>query len=153
MITSNLVCSDYKWPTEFGLCVSGSIPALPAEPLQSDYDINWGIMVGVNVSDIEGCNLAGTFKTVMFGLDGSPQTNLRAVVHLHRDSDQITYCAPVTSDVKIPFTSFNTECWDGSGIQLTQDDVSEIDKIGIHIVSALYEIQVPKFCLGAIFLQ
>jgi hypothetical protein len=152
-VTSDLMCPAFTWATTLGLCVSGTIPALPWSPTQTDYDANWGIMVGTDVSEFPGCTLRGSYKTVRFEATGSPQSNLRAVIHLFGDADKTVYCASLTSNTKLPFTAFNTSCWDDGGTQLTLDDVPDIDKVGIQIPSGQDEIQVSSFCLHAIFVE
>jgi hypothetical protein len=145
--------AGFDWPTNSGLCVSGGIPALPLDPGAADYEDNWGIMVGTNVSEFSGCSLGGSYQRVRFSISGSPQADLRAVVHLRGDADQTLYCAAVRSDRWLAFTAFNTRCWDATGSFLTLDDVPLIDKLGIQVVAGPEGILVSDLCLGALFVE
>jgi len=150
-ITATTPCTTMTtWSSNNELCITGTIPALPATPTASGYSDNWGIMVAAQCQDPPG-PLGGSFRTINIQLSGSPTIGLRAVVHRWGDAETANYCASVTSNTPIAFTAFNTACLDGSGTSLTLGDVPNLDWIGIQIPSGPSAIKV-NLCWGAIFL-
>jgi hypothetical protein len=169
-ITKAAPCNTQtNWNAEDALCIDASIPALPASPVQADYDANWGVQIGVNTSEPPaasgGTPLGGSWTSVTITMSGSPTTGLRAELHRNGDGDNATFCANMTSGTKIALTSFSTQCWSGcpsgsqapSGLQdvsvcypLTADDVAKIDKVGVQVSSTASAITVSNLCLKEI---
>src|SRR4051812_8944065 len=102
-----------NWNSSNALCMSGTIPALPAVPTQLDYDSNWGIQIGVNTSEPPGITLGKTRTSMTITISGAPSTGLRAEVHVKGEPAGQTYCADLTSGQAIPMSKFNLECWNG----------------------------------------
>lgn len=140
-----------KWNSNDGVCVSGTIPALPGSPAQSDYDNNWGIQVGFDSSSPAGQPLgaiASSFKTITLTVSGSPQSGLRAEIHRLHDSNEVTYCANMTSGKSIALSAFSTQCYGGSNdVKLKEEDLPNIDKIGVQVSSGNTAISVDGLCL------
>lgn len=150
-ITARAPClaSSTNWDSANALCISATIPALPVAPFTSDYDLNWGIQLGVNVSEPVG-PIGRNYSTLTFNLTGTPQTTCWAVVHRAGDAPGTAYCAPVTSGTAVSITSFNTSCWNGTGPNLTAADTPKIDKIGLQVTSTSSEINVNNLCITSI---
>jgi hypothetical protein len=146
-----------NWNSSDGLCMSGTIPALPAEPYQSDYDNNWGIQIGVNTSEPVGTTLGKSYTSITINVDGKPTTGLRAEVHVKGEAAGQTYCAEMTSGKAIQFSTFNQECWNGVTAAvskaLSKDNIQNIDKVGIQVSSTQKEIKVENLCLTSISFQ
>jgi hypothetical protein len=134
-ITPSSPCqTTTNWSASDALCLSGRIPAV----IDSQWNDNWGVQIGVNVTEPGGGTLGKPYSTITLFTRGtvSPtNTDLRAEVHLAGDSDATTYCARMSSGTPVAFASFNTNCWDGSGVSLRSSDVPKIDKIGLQISS------------------
>ena len=61
-------------------------------------------------------------------------------------------CATVRFGQQIPFTAFNTACWDGSGVDLTLADVPKIDNMTIQIPSDdKQSYTINDFCLTGVY--
>jgi hypothetical protein len=151
-ITKAAPCTGVtKWSSTDGICVSGTIPALPGSPAQSDYDNNWGIQVGFDSSAPAGQPLgavASSFKTITLTVSGSPQSGLRAEIHRLHDSNEVTYCANMTSGKSIALSAFSTQCYGGSNdVKLKEEDLPNIDKIGVQVSSGNTAISVDGLCL------
>lgn len=146
-----------NWSSPNSLCISGTIPALPATPAQSDYDNNWGIQIGVNTSEPPGTTLGKTHASTTITVAGSPLTGLRAVLHVKDDPAGQAYCADLTSGTAIPLSKFNLECWNGDAAApskaLPAEKIPNIDKIGIQVSSTGTEIKVQNLCLQSIAFQ
>jgi hypothetical protein len=142
------------WSSNNALCMTGSIPALPASPQQSDYDNNWGLQVGANTSEPSGTALgssATSYKTITLTVTGAPLAGLRAEIHRLGDPEDATYCAKMTSNTAINLTSFSTECYGGSNdVKLTTADIPKIDKISIQVSATSSAITVTDLCLTSI---
>lgn len=151
-ITGATPCTaSTNWDASNALCVTGSLPALPAAPTSADYAANWGLQVGVNVHEPDTTALATSYTTITINMTGSPLTGLR--IELHRLGDgSDTYCAMFTPGSPVALTSFNTHCWDGSGTAFTAADVSAIDRIGVQVTSGSSAIPVTDLCLQSIVL-
>jgi hypothetical protein len=158
-ITKAVPCTTTtNWSTNNDLCISGSIPALPASPVQKDYDDNWGVQIGLNSDEPPAASGGATIglssaSAVNFTVSGTPATGLRAMLHRKGDSDDTTYCANMTSGVKISITAFNTKCWDGSGTGLTTSDLPNLDKAGVQVSSTASPITVTNLCLKSIVFE
>ena len=156
-ITSAKACTTTtNWSSSdpsVGLCITGTVPALPKEPFQSDYDNNWGIQIGVNTSEPPGTTLGKDYTSVALYTTGQPTTGLRAELHVKGDPAGTTYCADSTSGKTIKMTTFNKECWDGTDTtkSLTADMVHNVDKVGVQVSSvSLKEIPISNLCLVGI---
>jgi len=141
--------SGTTWNSPDACCVSGRIPALPATPTQADYDYNWGIMLGVNANADDTIPIGTAYSTIAVSLDGSPTVGLRVMLHRKGDPDGVFYCATNTGSL-MKLTSFNTACWDNSGVAFTAADAPNIDKVSIQVASAPYPITVANLCLHSI---
>ena len=144
-----------------GLCITGSVPALPAgTPTQADYDNNWGVEVGVNAGATEGAPLDKSYSSVALTITGVPTTGLRAMLHLKGDPAATVYCWDMaTSGKALTITDFNTFCWDGikcdttkdpTCLQLTADKASNIDKVGLQVSATKTAITVTDLCITGI---
>jgi hypothetical protein len=151
-ITSSAPCATLPdWSDQEKLCISGSLPAFNQST--DDYALNWGVMVGANVTEPAGGGLGAPYTRTFVTLSGAPTTGLRLVVHRKGDPESTTYCVAVTALARIQFSSFNTRCWDGTGIYLRQEDVPNIDKIALHVPSNAWPISVDNLCLTGLYLQ
>jgi hypothetical protein len=137
-----------SWEAQDSLCITGTIPALPASPVQADYDANWGLQIGVNANGDESQAIGQTFSTIAITVDGSPTAGLRVELHRQGDPAATTYCAQTSTDTgaAISLTKFNTACWDGSGTPFTAADAPLIDKVGIQVSSTAAAITVTNLC-------
>jgi hypothetical protein len=145
-ITNAAPCTtSTSWNATDALCITGTIPALPASPMQADYDANWGLQIGVNANADDSQAIGQTFSTIAITGGGSPTAGLRVELHRQGDPAATTYCATNTG-AAMNLTSFNTACWDGSGTAFTADDVPKIDKVGIQVSSTKAEIDVANLC-------
>jgi hypothetical protein len=156
-ITSDRVGQgEFNWSSNDALCISGLIPALPASPVQSDYDANWGIQVGVHAGvDATLDNPTGaigrTFSSLALSFSGTPTAGVRAIVHRKGDPRDTVYCFDgIRSDQVIDLSKFNTYCWDNLGRSLTPTDSDNIDRIGLQVSSTASAIVVSDLCLTAI---
>jgi hypothetical protein len=151
-ITNANPCSGAsEWPYGSNLCITGFVPALQANPSAVDYSDNWGILIAAETTDPPGGGLGVSYRTATFFLAGSPSTGLRATVHRKGDPQGTNYCAFITPGAAVPFTMFNTACWDGTGAWLSLYDVPNIDWIGIQVSSVIATpIKVANLCLNAI---
>jgi hypothetical protein len=117
-----------------GLCLTGSIPVVT----QGDYTGNWGVQIGWNSSDPVGTPIGKTYSKVTFNWTGTvdPVNNaMRGELHVLGQSPETTYCATVKSGEAISLAAFNTKCWDKTGVDLTADDIPNIDKAGLQVSS------------------
>lgn len=137
------------WNSSTALCVSGSIPALPAAPVQSDYDNNWGIALGVNANPDDTMPIGEAYSTIAVSVTGTPTVGLRVILHRLGDPEDVTYCARYTG-ATMKLTSFNTRCWDNSGVFFTAPDAPKIDKVGVQVSSTFSAITVTNLCLNCI---
>jgi hypothetical protein len=129
--------------------MTGAIPALGATP---DYNNNWGVQVGVNSTDPAGAGLGQALTSVAITVTGTPTSGLRAMVHRKGDPVGSGYCSPMTSGTAIPFTSFNTKCYDTppDGTALTAADVTIIDQVGVQVSSGTAAVTVTNLCITGI---
>jgi hypothetical protein len=148
-ITSANPCpANTNWDNTKALCVTGALPALSTSPTPAEYAANWGLQVGVNARE-PLAPIGTTFQTIAVNITGSPTTGLRIELHRSGDAADATYCAVWSSGAKV-LTSFNTKCWDGSGVALTAADVPTIDKVGVQVTSSTSAITVTSLCLESI---
>jgi len=153
-ITSAAPCAaSPNWSSATALCVSGAIPALPAAPTATDYAANWGVSVGLNVTDPATAGLgAVAFTSIAATLTGTPITGLRMTLHRKGDPDSTSYCSAVTSGTAVPFTSFATDCYNTVPVgKLTAADIPLIDKVSIQVSStSTAAITVTDLCITGI---
>jgi hypothetical protein len=150
-ITSTTPCAaDPNWSNPSAICMSGSIPALPAAPTATDYSSNWGASVGLNATDPAGGGLGQSFTSVTITVTGAPTSGLRAIVHKKGDPDSTSYCFALTSGTAIPITSFVTDCYNTvpSGTKIAASDT--IDKISVQVSSGPAAIAITDLCITAI---
>lgn len=159
------------WSSDTSLCMSGSIPALPAgTPTADDYNNNWGLQIGVNTSEPPaasgGTTLGQSFSTITLTVTGTPSTGLRAELHRKGDGDGGTFCANMVSGSAIDLTSFRTQCWSpacpssqatdaaindtNTCYMLRASDVANIDKVGVQVSSGAAAISVSNLCLTGV---
>ena len=153
IITAASGCSTTtNWSSTTAVCITGSIPALPASPTSVDYTNNWGISLGINATNPATSGLGRSFTSRTITVTGSPLTGLRATVHRLGDSDAVSYCAALTSGVPITFTSFVTDCYNATptGTKLTATDVPNIDNITVEVPSSSSLITVTNLCITGI---
>jgi hypothetical protein len=142
--------STYDWASSTGLCISGSVPMVTG----GDYSSNWGIMLAAECRDPAGGTLGASYSSITLSVAGTPSSGLRAVVHRHYDQDSYNYCAFFTSGTRLPFTSFNSSCWDGTGTPLTLADVPDLDWIAVMVPSSSSSsIRVANLCWQYILLE
>jgi hypothetical protein len=149
-ITKATPCmSGTTWNAPDALCVTGTIPALPASPVQKDYDDNWGIQIGVNANADDTVAIGTSFSTIQVTLSGMPLSGLRVMLHRKGDGEAVSYCAANTG-AAMQLTSFNTACWDNSGTAFAAADAPNIDKVGVQVSSTAAAISVANLCLSKI---
>ena len=153
-ITNAAPClTSTTWSSTTALCITGSVPALPAAPTSTDYSNNWGVSVGVNATDTTPSGgLGQSFSSVTITVSGSPSSGLRAMVHRKGDADATSYCATLTSGTAMPLTSFSTTCYTPAspGTAITATDVPNIDLIGVQVSSGTAAITVSNLCITGI---
>jgi hypothetical protein len=146
-ISEAIGCEETVWSNPNAYCASGYLPAVTSS---ADYTTNWGIQIGVNCTPVKGGVLGQSFASVSVSVGGSPQTGLRIVAHRKGDTDATTYCAAMTPGTSVPFTSFDTACWDGTGTRLTATDVPNLDHIGVQVSSGPTAVTITNLCLQGI---
>jgi hypothetical protein len=153
LITKAAPCTTSTvWSSTSALCMSGSVPALPAAPTSADYTNNWGVSIGLNSTDPAASGLGQSFVSVAITVTGTPAAGLRAVVHRKGDVDDVSYCAALTSGTAIPLTSFVTDCYNTvpAGTKITTADIPNIDKISVQVSSTSAAITVSNLCITGI---
>lgn len=149
-ITNADPCSaNTVWDNPAALCVTGSLPALSQSPTAQEYAANWGIQVGANASEPPAPIGVG-FRTITVNATGVPTADVRIEIHRHGDGADATYCTPFASGVALALTSFNTQCWDNSGVKLTDADILTIDKVGMQVSPGSAPISLTNLCLESI---
>jgi hypothetical protein len=137
------------------LCIDGHVMALPPNPSQTDYSNDWGLGIGVNLNQPMGMGttkmpfqLTGTGVTV--NVNSIPACQMAAGMRVVVDQMGATpeYCAALTPSVlgkEIPWASFNTACWDGSGTSLTAAPNS--DALKVQFVTGSTACDFKNFCI------
>ena len=149
-ITKAAPClTSTSWNVTDALCITGTIPALPANPMQSDYDANLGLQIGVNINADDSQAIGQTFSTIAVVVSGSPTAGLRVDLHRQGDPGGTTYCAANTG-AAMNLTSFNTKCWDGSGTAFTAADAPLIDRVGVQVPSTKAAVTVTNLCINSV---
>lgn len=147
-ITSEQMCSKVpSWSPANALCISGTIPALPASPTADDFADNWGVLFGVNATPDSATGVLGrSYKNVTFMVSGTPQSGLLASVH--RQGESLAYMAALVPGVPISFTKFATDYYATAPTgYLSAADVPKIDRIGIQIPSGSLPVTMVNLCL------
>jgi hypothetical protein len=131
------------------LCISGSIPALPANPVQQDYAENWGVMVGFTFT----APVPAGYQSIIFHTNEAYTpigTPLRTAIHLKGDPDDMIYCDVLNPfDARIPFTNFHAPCRPTPAAvdkSLRNSDVPNIDKVGLLIEAGGSAFTVTNLC-------
>lgn len=150
-ITSAAACTTTTtWSTTNSLCISGSIPALPASPTSSDYSTNWGVSIGLNATDPAGGTLAQAFSSVAITVTGTPTSGLRAQVHVKGDPDGTSYCYNYASGA-MPLAKFAQDCYNTTPtLLIAASAIGNIDKVMIQVSSAATAITVTNLCITGI---
>lgn len=151
-IVNGVRCDFTQWSTPTAYCMSGYVPIVPPNPTKTDYDNNWGIELGINATP-DGTGVLGqSFSSIAVTIASSSSiSGLRVSTHRLGDPDDTNYCAPLTSGVQTPFSSFNSACWDGSGAFLSTSDVAKLDKIMVSVPSStLSAIRIDNLCITGI---
>ena len=149
-ITHDNAClTSTTWNATDALCITGSIPALPTQPVQKDYDDNWGVEVGVDATVTKGEPIGKPYTAIAVEVTGSPLTGLRVELHKAGDPVATTYCANYKSG-PLALTSFNTACWDNTGNTFAAADAPNIDKVGIQVSATQSAITVTNLCMKSI---
>jgi hypothetical protein len=132
-------------------CISGSVMALPPTPTPADLANDWGCGIGFNLNQAEGAGttampyaFSGTGVTVT--TTGVPPCTVARVVVDLAGTD---YCAAFTEGTAIPWTTFNTACWDNSGTALTGPPTSQSIKVQF-LTSAAGACPYTNFCVTGI---
>ncbi len=55
-----------------------------------------------------------------------------------------------SANLVVPFSAFNTKCWDNTETVLTDADVPTIDTVDLQVPSGQTEIAVTNLCLNSI---
>jgi hypothetical protein len=113
------------------LCISGNVMEATGTP--PDFSDYWGCGIGINLNQTMGTmtakntyTLTGTGVTV--GVNAVPTCTAVRVV-LDQNGATPAYCADLTPGVEIPWSKFNTACWDGSGTALSGPPTSQAIKV------------------------
>lgn len=144
------------WSSSTGLCITGSVPKVgtTAGVTGPDYTGYWGLEMGANASATEGNTVdLSKYTKVSFAFDPSavsptPTGLIRGVISVkgHVPADE-GYCNNVTPGTAASLTAFNTKCWDGTGTNLTTDDLKNIVNMGLEITSnSTTDYTATNFC-------
>jgi hypothetical protein len=137
--------------TGTALCISGSVGQITGSPL--DYTDDWGCGLGLNLDQAMGMNTpehgyAFTGTGITVSTSAVPAcTTARVIVDQNGASPD--YCAPLTPGVEIPWASFNTACWDGTGTSLSGPPTSQSLKVQF-VASATAACAYTDFCLNQV---
>jgi hypothetical protein len=132
------------------LCITGNVMALPPTPTPADLANDWGCGIGVNLNQGDAGTTSMTYVFTGTGItvtttEVPPCTTARVVV----DNAGQDYCAPLTDGAAIPWTTFNTACWDNSGTALAAPPASVAVKVQF-VTSATGPCSYTDFCVTAI---
>jgi hypothetical protein len=140
--------------TDGSLCISGNVMALPPNPTMADYSNDWGCGIGVNLNQMMGVmtaknafTLTGTGVTV--NVSGLPSCTAARVV-LDQNGATPAYCAALTPGKEIPWSAFNTECWNGMGTALSGPPTSQALKV--QFVTSTTACPFTNFCITELML-
>lgn len=148
MAPQNPGTSTATLATDGSLCISGSVGIIGGTP--PDYSDDWGCGIGVNVNQMMGMGtpknaftLTGTGVTV--NVSTVPSCTVARVV-LDQSGATPAYCAALTPGVEIPWSKFNTACWDGSGTALAGPPTSQSLKVQF-VSSTMQACPFTNFCI------
>src|SRR5208283_5105086 len=148
VITSTSNGTDTTWNSTTALCITGSTVTLSA--VNPDYTDNWGVAIGVNSTAPAGSGLGQSFTSITITVTGSPTTGLSAVIHRKSDPEGTNYYAALTSGTAIILTDFKTEPENNTPVALTNEDVPNVDEIGVQVTSTTTPITVTNLCITGI---
>lgn len=137
--------------TGSSVCISGKVGQITGSP--PDYTDDWGCGVGINLNQAQGnMTTANTYALTGTGVTVTTSavpscTSARVIL----DEGGVTYCAALTSGVLIPWTTFNTACWDNSGTALTGAPTSKAIKIQF-VASTTASCTFSNFCITQVSL-
>jgi len=150
-------CNDQGCFTNTGgsLCTSGSIAALACTnpgtaQIACDWDTNWGVMIGWNVTPVSH-QAWGTTASSGMAVSYAGQTGeYRLMAHVAGDPDSKVYCIEnyVSGQVAKP-AAFLSQCWANTGDVLP--DFQGVDLFGVQLISAQTPIDFD-YCVSAISL-
>jgi hypothetical protein len=152
LITQSAPCmTATNWNASNALCVTGTIPVVPANATQVDWNNNWGIQIGVDVGNPVG-PIGKAYSTIAVSVSNAPTSGFRIELHRTGDPATTTYCFDgLSSGTRVPLTSFNTACWDNSGIAFLAADAAKVDKVGVQVSSTMQAaITLTNMCLNSI---
>jgi hypothetical protein len=144
--------------TDGSLCIDGHLMALPPSPTQTDSSNDWGLGLGINLNQAMAMGtgtggakmpfqLTGTGVTV--NIEGVPSCETFGVrVVVDQMGAMPEYCAGLTATTlgkEIPWSAFNTQCWNGMGTSLTAAPNSEAVKI--QFVTGATACDFKDFCI------
>jgi hypothetical protein len=137
LTATGLTAGDFTAP----ICIQGSVAVTP------DYSGN--AMIGVNLNEPMGGELM-SFTPTLAGLQvnvtNTAASPLRVIIQTLDGS--ANWCAELTgAGGFIPWTTFNTACWDGSGTAYARQPIS----LAIFSVPGGITAAIPyNFCLNSI---
>jgi hypothetical protein len=120
--------------------------------VNGDYADDWGCGIGVNLNQAMGSMT--TFPLVLTGTGVTVYTSpipacTTARVILDQNGAVPGYCAVLTPGVEIPWSSFNTACWDDSGTFLTGPPSSQALRVQF-VASTMQACSFSNFCVTGI---
>jgi hypothetical protein len=127
------------------ICATGSIPANDAAS-----EIYSGIMIGWNVAQASGATTSSTYAATGTGITVNyTATGATGQVRVILKAGSAEYCAPATSGVAIPWSSFKTECWGTTGTALPSG--AAISQLMVQINGSDTAAQtVTNFCIDSV---
>jgi hypothetical protein len=132
-------------------CISGNVMALPADPTQTDYSNDWGCGMGINLNQAKGTMASDpdplTGNGVLVATTGVPLCTTARVVLTVGGTD---YCAPLTDGSLIPWSVFNTSCWNGTGVSLSGPP--SVTQLKVQFVTSAIACSFSDFCITNILL-
>jgi hypothetical protein len=133
-----------------GACISGSVGVVAA----MNYADDWGCGIGINLNQMMGAmtpvnayTLTGTGVTV----STSPVPSCTTARVILDSNGTTTYCAPLTPGVEIPWSSFNTTCWNNMGTFLSGPPTSQAIKVQF-VTNTTAACPYTNFCINSVTL-
>jgi hypothetical protein len=150
-MSATTACASTTWSTTDSLCISGSIPALPASPTDTDYSTNWGMSVGLNATEPAGSGIGQTFSTIAVAITGGPAaTSVRVQVHIKGDPDGTSYCIAYSTGA-LSLSKFAQDCYNTTPTKtLPAASIPSIDKVSVQVISGSAAVTVTKLCITGI---
>jgi hypothetical protein len=112
----------------------------------------WGGGIGVNLNQIMATSstsppintFAATGSGITYALSSFPTQGMRIII----DSSAMDYCAPITgASGTVKWSSFNTKCWDNSGMTLAGAPTATHINFQVNSASAAADFD---FCVTAV---